>query len=182
MLPPQWWLFKGVDDKPQYHDHTLAMCSWIRPLPGVRLDHPGSLMPGCEWHILPLGRSYFVNHNTRTTAWERPTPEHSPGSLTLECVIESGSQCLLSLACLGTSCNIISTSNDGSIRQWTRDGKPVGRPWNSDGPVSSIAISPDASMVLSGSADCRLWLWNVKKGSLVGDPWKGHNDAVRCLD
>ncbi|KAG2747527.1 hypothetical protein P692DRAFT_20736345 [Suillus brevipes Sb2] len=37
VLPPQWWLFKGVDDKPQYHDHTLAMCSWIRPLPGVRL-------------------------------------------------------------------------------------------------------------------------------------------------
>ncbi|KAG2747526.1 WD40 repeat-like protein [Suillus brevipes Sb2] len=34
-------------------------------------------------------------------------------------------------------------------------------------------------MVVSGSADCMLWLWNVKKGSLVGDPWKGHNDAVR---
>jgi WD40 repeat protein len=69
---------------------------------------------------------------------------------------------------------------DDSIRQWTRDGKPVGRPWNIDGgPVSSIAISPDESMVASGSADGRLW--NVRKGSLVGDPWNGHNDAVMCL-
>lgn len=174
MLPPRWSTFKGVGDKSQYYDHTLAMCSWNRPLLWVRLDHPGSLMPGCEWHISPFGRSYFVNHNTRTTAWERPAPERPPGSLTPECIVESGSQIIMSLACLGTSCNIIRTSGDGSIRQWTRDGELVGRPWNSDGgPITSVAISPDESMVVSGSADGGVRLWNTRKGSLVGNPWKG---------
>ncbi|KAJ8590608.1 WD40 repeat-like protein, partial [Rhizopogon salebrosus TDB-379] len=36
--------------------------------------------------------------------------------------------------------------------------------------------------VISGSVDGRLRLWNVKEGSVVGDPWEGHSDAVRCLD
>ncbi|KAJ8581351.1 WD40 repeat-like protein [Rhizopogon salebrosus TDB-379] len=37
-------------------------------------------------------------------------------------------------------------------------------------------------MVVSGSADGRLRLWNVKEGSVVGDPWEGHSDPVKCLD
>jgi WD40 repeat protein len=58
----------------------------------------------------------------------------------------------------------------------------VGRPWNSNGRVRSIAMSPDESMVVSGSADGRLWLWNIREGSMVGNPWEGHNNPVRCLD
>ncbi|KIK38935.1 hypothetical protein CY34DRAFT_90182, partial [Suillus luteus UH-Slu-Lm8-n1] len=46
----------------------------------------------------------------------------------------------------------------------------------------SVAISPNASIVVNGSADGRLRLWDIKKGSVVGDPWEGHGDAVRCLD
>ncbi|KAJ8596424.1 WD40 repeat-like protein, partial [Rhizopogon salebrosus TDB-379] len=37
-------------------------------------------------------------------------------------------------------------------------------------------------MVVSGSVDGRLRLWNVKEGGVVGDLWEGHSDAVRCLD
>ncbi|KAG2339684.1 WD40 repeat-like protein [Suillus weaverae] len=159
------------------------MVSGKRPLPGVRLDHPQQLVPGCEWHISPLGRSYFVNHNTRTTSWKKPTPERPPGSLTPERVIEGHSEVIWSLACLGTSCNILSASKDGSIRQWKRDGVSVGRPWTSDREeVASIAISPDESMVASGSGDGRLRLWNIKKGSVIGDPWEGHGGPVRCID
>ncbi|KAJ8588118.1 WD40 repeat-like protein [Rhizopogon salebrosus TDB-379] len=159
------------------------MGSWNRPLPGVRLDQPGDLIPGCEWHISPLGRSYFVNHNTRTTSWKKPTPEHPAGSLAPECVIEGHAKCIWSLACLDTSGNIMSTSEDGSIRQWTRDGKPVGKPWDSGGEaVGSITVSPDETMVASGSANGAIRLWNVKEGSAVGDPWKGHTSVVRCLD
>ncbi|KAG2065994.1 WD40 repeat-like protein [Suillus decipiens] len=77
----------------------------------------------------------------------------------------------------------MSTSNDGSIRQWTRDGEPVGKPWNNDGgELGSLAMSPDESMVLSGSADGRLRLWNIKKDSMIGDSWKGHKDFVWSLD
>ncbi|KIK39401.1 hypothetical protein CY34DRAFT_337618 [Suillus luteus UH-Slu-Lm8-n1] len=159
------------------------MVSFNRPWPGVRLDYLEQLIPGCEWYISPLGRTYFVNHTTQTTSWKKPTPERPTGSLTLECVIEGHSECIWSLACLDSNGNIFSTSNDGSIRQWKRDGEPVGKPLNSHGArIGSLALSPDGLMVVSGSADGRLRLWNIAKGSIVGEPWEGHNDAVRCLD
>ena len=36
------------------------------------LEEP--LPPGWEKRIDPHGRPYYVDHNTRTTTWERPTP------------------------------------------------------------------------------------------------------------
>jgi WD40 repeat protein len=45
-----------------------------------------------------------------------------------------------------------------------------------------MAVSPDEKMVVSGSADGRLWLWNLKKGTMVDEPWEGHDGQVRCLD
>ncbi|KAJ8595715.1 WD40 repeat-like protein [Rhizopogon salebrosus TDB-379] len=77
----------------------------------------------------------------------------------------------------------MSASSDGSIRQWIINGEPVRKPWKSDGrPVSSLAVSPDQTMVISGSGDGRLRLWNVKEGSVVGDPWEGHSASVRCIN
>ncbi|OAX31946.1 WD40 repeat-like protein [Rhizopogon vinicolor AM-OR11-026] len=158
------------------------MGSWNRPLPGVRLDPPGQLVvPGCEWHISPLGRSYFVNHNTRTTSWKKSTPEH-PASLTTECVIEGHSECIWSLACVADSYNVVSASSDGSIHQWRRYGEQVGNPWRSDGrAVASIAVPPDETMVVSGSNDGRVQLWHIME-EMAGNPWEGHNATVRYLD
>ncbi|KAJ8594527.1 hypothetical protein M405DRAFT_809002 [Rhizopogon salebrosus TDB-379] len=77
----------------------------------------------------------------------------------------------------------MSASSDGSIRQWIRDGEPVGEPWRIDGAgVSSIAVCPDQTMVVSASADGRLRLWNVKGSSMVGNAWEGNSAPVRCLD
>ncbi|KAJ8597823.1 WD40 repeat-like protein [Rhizopogon salebrosus TDB-379] len=45
-----------------------------------------------------------------------------------------------------------------------------------------MAVCPDHSMVVSGSVDGRLRLWNVEEGGAVGDPWEGHSARVRCLD
>ena len=84
---------------------------------------------------------------------------------------------------MDTSYNLMSASFDGSIRQWTRDGKPVGKSWNNDGGgVTSVTSSPDGTMVASGSTDSRLRLWSAKEGRVVGDPLEGHKDVVRCLD
>jgi WD40 repeat protein len=84
---------------------------------------------------------------------------------------------------VGTGCNIMSASGDGSIRQWIRDGGVVGEPWRSDGgAVMSLAVSADRTKVVSGSVDRRLWLWNLKEGGAVSDPWEGHSASVRCLD
>ncbi|KAG2752823.1 WD40 repeat-like protein [Suillus brevipes Sb2] len=182
-LPPRWQQYKA-SDVIYYQDDTLTMATSDRPLPGVRIDHPGQLVvPECEWHISPLGRSYFVNHNTRTTSWMKPKPERPAGSLTPECIIEGHSDCIWSLACLKASCNVMSASEDGSIRQWKRDGEPVGKPLDNDGEgIGTMAVSPDERMVVCGSVDGRLRLWNIKEGSMIGEPWKGHDAAVRCLD
>ncbi|KIK42937.1 hypothetical protein CY34DRAFT_743735 [Suillus luteus UH-Slu-Lm8-n1] len=182
-LPPLWHQFE-TSDVIYYQDDTFTMASSKRPLPGVRLDYRGQLVdPECEWHISPLGRSYFVNHNTQTTSWRKPKPGRPAGSLTPEHIIEGHSRCIWSLAYLKASCNVMSTSEDGSIRQWKRDGEPVGKSWDGDGgAVQSIAVHLDDTVVVSGSVDGRLRLWDVKEGSMVGNPWEGHDDAVVCLD
>ncbi|KAJ8582807.1 hypothetical protein M405DRAFT_829977, partial [Rhizopogon salebrosus TDB-379] len=92
-----------------------------------------ALPPRWEQFEVGDGRCYFVNHNTRTTSWKKPVPDRPAGSLTPECIIEGHSECIWSLACVGTGCNIMSASQDGSIRQWIKDGEPVGEPWKSDG-------------------------------------------------
>jgi WD40 repeat protein len=84
---------------------------------------------------------------------------------------------------LGHQLHIMSASEDGSIRRWIRDGEPVGEPGRSNGAeVVSMAVCPDESMVVSGSADGGLRLWNVKGSSVVGYPWEGHSASVKCLD
>ncbi|KAG2747555.1 WD40 repeat-like protein [Suillus brevipes Sb2] len=183
-LPPGWTEYEEEgDDQPSYRDDALFMEAAHRPLSGVRLDYPWQLIPGCEWHISPLGRSYFVNHNTRTTSWKKPRPERPAGSLMPECIIKRGSTWLdNSLACLGTSGNILSVSDD-AICRWTRAGKPVGKPFDTEGGfVDRIAVSPDGLMVVGACGDGRVRLWNIKEGSLVGQPWEGNNDRVKCLD
>jgi WD40 repeat protein len=146
------------------------------------VDVSGDLVTGCEWHISPLGRSYFVNHNTRTTSWKKPTPERPAGSLTPEYVIDDHSAFIWSLACLRTSGDILSASSDCSIRQSATDGGHSGRLWHGDsGMVISIALCPDESMLVSGNIDGKIQLWNTKEGNMVGKPWKAHRDVVRYL-
>ncbi|KAG1842970.1 WD40-repeat-containing domain protein [Suillus subluteus] len=181
-LPPRWQMFKVLDNKPKYQDDTLLLVSEKRPLPGIRLDVPGDLVTGYEWHISPLGRSYFVNHNTRITSWKKPTPERPAGSLAPEYVIEGHSACIWSLACLGSSGDILSASSDSSIRQSSKDGGSVGKLWRGDsGMVISMALCPDETMLVSGSTDGRVQLWNAKEGNMIGDPWKAHRDVVMYL-
>ncbi|KAG2340015.1 WD40 repeat-like protein [Suillus weaverae] len=91
--------------------------------------------------------------------------------------------CIWNLTCLGTRCNVLSASDDCSIRQWKRDREPVGKPLDGNGTgICSLTASPDDTMVVSGNTDGRLRLWNITKGSMVGDPWEGHNGQVWCLD
>ncbi|KIK36647.1 hypothetical protein CY34DRAFT_34620, partial [Suillus luteus UH-Slu-Lm8-n1] len=97
--------------------------------------------------------------------------------------IKGHSKCIGSLAYLKASCNVMSASDDGLIRQWKIDGEPVGKSWDGGGgAVQSIAVHLDDTTVVSGSVDGRLRLWNIKEGSMIGDPWEGHDAAVRCLD
>lgn len=46
---------------------------------------------------------------------------------------------------------LASGSEDGTVRQWQPDGAPKGEPISTQGPVSSVAFTPDGSLVI-GSA------------------------------
>ncbi|KAF9246583.1 hypothetical protein BU15DRAFT_85326 [Melanogaster broomeanus] len=41
------------------------------------VDQYGALPQGWERRIDPLGRTYYVDHNTRTTTWNRPSPNQA---------------------------------------------------------------------------------------------------------
>ncbi len=40
-------------------------------------DQNGPLPEGCERRIDPLGRTYYLDHNTRSTTWNRPSPNQA---------------------------------------------------------------------------------------------------------
>ena len=46
------------------------------------VDQYGPLSPGWERRIDPLGRTYYVDHNTRTTTWNRPSVSAAVNSST----------------------------------------------------------------------------------------------------
>jgi len=45
------------------------------------LDEQGFLPAGWERRKDNLGRTYYVDHNTRSTSWNRPTPSADLGEL-----------------------------------------------------------------------------------------------------
>src|SRR5204863_4488118 len=59
---------------------------------------------------------------------------------------------------------IVSGGEDGTVRLWElATGKPIGEPvMGSDGPITSVAISPDATKIVCGNSDGALCVWNRK--------------------
>jgi WD40 repeat protein len=47
--------------------------------------------------------------------------------------------------------------------------------------VMSIAISPDRRRIVCGSYDGMIQVWDIETGEALGDPLRGHSEAVRCL-
>jgi WD40 repeat protein len=59
-------------------------------------------------------------------------------------------------------------------------GTPIGQPLQHDGPVFSIAFSPDGTKFATGSLDKTARLWDVATGKPIGEPLK-HQDWVRSV-
>src|ERR1700733_1526261 len=49
------------------------------------------------------------------------------------------------------------------------------------GGVNAVAISPDGSLVVSGSDDETIRFWNAATGAAIGEPLTGHSDRIRAV-
>ncbi|KAL3866138.1 hypothetical protein ACJMK2_043467 [Sinanodonta woodiana] len=95
-LPPGWEERENPAGRKYYVDHTTQKTQWQRPsafgprgsiniasgenpslldpVPGINEDNENTPLPsGWEERIDANGRTYYVNHHTRRTIWERPT-------------------------------------------------------------------------------------------------------------
>jgi WD40 repeat protein len=74
---------------------------------------------------------------------------------------------------------IITCSLDGSLRVWNlQTGKQIGNDWrDGESSVVTIALSLDGKMVVSGSDDAAVRLWDVDMGKAIAK-WTGHNSGV----
>src|SRR5882757_298767 len=78
----------------------------------------------------------------------------------------------------------------GILSQWLtktikmRRGKLLSRPtpplqWiGHSGAVMCISCSPDGYHIVTGSIDKTIRIWDVEAGTTIGNPLRGHTDAV----
>jgi tetratricopeptide (TPR) repeat protein len=78
---------------------------------------------------------------------------------------------------------IVSGDEDGTVRLWDREGKPIGKPSvdiKKKAAVTSVAISSDKTRIVSGDRDGTVRLRD-RDGKLVGQTFTKQNDAVQCV-
>uniref|UniRef100_A0A671MR70 E3 ubiquitin-protein ligase n=1 Tax=Sinocyclocheilus anshuiensis TaxID=1608454 RepID=A0A671MR70_9TELE len=72
----------SLSDAGQIHTHTHTLQTYKPTQAAMKYDHNTlrykvmMFLISCSWEqrILPHGRVYYVDHNTKTTTWERPLP------------------------------------------------------------------------------------------------------------
>ena len=47
--------------------------------------------------------------------------------------------------------------------------------------VLSVALSPDGTQIVSGSADQTIYVWDTETGDIVSGPCSGHTDAIKSV-
>lgn len=78
------------------------------------------------------------------------------------------------------SATVISGGSDGTIRVSRLDGNDPDRTINCQGPVTSIAVSPDGTLAACAAMDKRVELWDIKSASLRL-MFSGHSDSVLAV-
>jgi WD40 repeat protein len=73
---------------------------------------------------------------------------------------------------------VASASRDGTVRIWdAATGAPVGGALNTNNGATSVAFSPDGTLLAASSLG-EIRLWNVATGQPEGEPLRGHEGIV----
>jgi WD40 repeat protein len=73
---------------------------------------------------------------------------------------------------------VVSGGFDGTVRLWTLDGKAAAEPFKGhDGPVISVAFSPDGTRIVSGGFEGTVRLWTLD-GKAAAEPFRGHSRGI----
>jgi WD40 repeat protein len=107
--------------------------------------------------------------------WDRATGQ-SIGQLT-------GHTSWVQAIAVGPSGEVVSAGGDGTARRWDiTSGQRVGDPIvSNDGPLWSVAMTPDGRQLITGGANGTSCRWDARTGSQLGEPLHGHTGAVRGL-
>jgi WD40 repeat protein len=86
------------------------------------------------------------------------------------------------IALLPDEQSLVSVSNDGTLRWWnSRDGTEIRSQSHDNGVQSrSVAASPHAPLIATGTVDGLLHLWDAETGTLLRS-LKGHSGAINVL-
>lgn len=77
---------------------------------------------------------------------------------------------------------LASASKDGTVKLWSREGKPLASSENMGKDVYSVSFSPDGKTLASGDANNQVILWQYQGKSLTPrSPSLGHTDNVRSV-
>src|SRR6267154_2310472 len=100
---------------------------------------------------------------------KRPTPKHE---------FEGHTNNIWSFVFLHDNVHIVSGSEDGTMRKWSRDtGLVVGEPWEGEGGIIwALALSPDSKTIACGRSDGSVQRWNTD-GEMIEGVWTGHSEV-----
>lgn len=92
------------------------------------------------------------------------------------------SEIVWSVVFLPNGKELVSASNDGSIRLWNLDHASEVILGSSHGAVFCLALFSDGKRLASGGLDRSVNVWDMDVQRIVDGPWKGHTSSVRYLD
>ncbi len=127
-----------------------------------------------------LVSTYYSTSFRRTLHLERGQLSHWPS---LEMVISNFGALVSSVAFSPDGQQVVSGSNDGSIRIWNATtGETAAGPFTGHtGSVTSVAFSPDGQHIVSGSEDQSIRVWNATTGETAAGPFTGHTGWVTSV-
>ena len=135
------------------------------PLNGVVVNADGTV-------IITAGADNFLR------SWTAPTPEKKEFTAVKQFAGHGGPVNAVELVTTPPN-QVISGSDDGTVKVWDINGGNAVRNLAHGAPVTSVAIRPDGAVAVSGSANNTIKLWTLNNNAMKVE-FKGDIAAIRA--